>query len=642
MRIKSIELNNIGVYEGISNQYNFKTDTDKNIILIIGENGAGKTTLLESIKLGLYGPMVIGLTSYTSKEYQRLVISSITDSIDKNSNQITMFDIKPEISIAIEFSINIDFKINSYKIIRSWELINKDKAKENVFLYENGILLSETKKRHVLDKLYKKIPFKLFNIFWFDGEKSEFIFSFDHNFSEMMDLVFNIDIVNSLKKDMLKFLKGKADIEQLSEKIDERIEIDNSINEIKSKINNMDKKINRYKESIEKTNDEINDLEDEILLCGGKYTDELKKIIKKRDNIVKKREDLRRQNKDLVIEKLPMMLLKKQLLEIKNKLILEQKAFKNRIFKSRIEEIFESKIFNDAVNCELSKYIKNINSEDELFSINPFDFNKLLEKIDCVLVDNPKDIIRNARNIDRLTENLNETKLLISKNETEDIKQMKIELDELKEKLIREKIKVEIYEEDNRDLNAILDINVEHISKIDKQIKDFSKSKNIGNVVNSINLIIDKFSTEIKIKKIKELNIIVTEIFKKLIRKDSFIGKIEFDVAGNFKAYNVLGKQLTKKMFSAGETQLLMLSIIYGFVHLSNMPIPLVFDTLFGRLDDTHKNNIINEYLPNLSEQVIILATDTEVDAEKERIISKYVSNKYNLTMYEENLAIKN
>ena len=94
---------------------------------------------------------------------------------------------------------------------------------------------------------------------------------------------------------------------------------------------------------------------------------------------------------------------------------------------------------------------------------------------------------------------------------------------------------------------------------------------------------------------------------------------------------------MSRKMFSAGETQLLILSIIYGFVKLSKMTIPLVFDTLLGRLDDTHRKNVLVDYLPNISDQVIILATDSEINSEDERIIDNYVSKKYELKKFESN-----
>ena len=54
MLLNKIIINDLGVYRG-RNEFNFKTNSEKPIILCGGTNGAGKTTLFESVLLCLYG-----------------------------------------------------------------------------------------------------------------------------------------------------------------------------------------------------------------------------------------------------------------------------------------------------------------------------------------------------------------------------------------------------------------------------------------------------------------------------------------------------------------------------------------------------------------------------------------------------------
>jgi DNA sulfur modification protein DndD len=42
----------------------------------------------------------------------------------------------------------------------------------------------------------------------------------------------------------------------------------------------------------------------------------------------------------------------------------------------------------------------------------------------------------------------------------------------------------------------------------------------------------------------------------------------------------------------------------------------VVFDTPLGRLDADHRRHVVERYLPAASHQVIVLSTDTEIDAE--------------------------
>ena len=46
----------------------------------------------------------------------------------------------------------------------------------------------------------------------------------------------------------------------------------------------------------------------------------------------------------------------------------------------------------------------------------------------------------------------------------------------------------------------------------------------------------------------------------------------------------------------------------------SQRPLPVVVDTPLARLDLEHRRRLLTEYLPNVSHQVVVLSTDTEVD----------------------------
>ena len=55
MKIKNIQLKNIGPYVDY-NEFDFSIDdSTKMMVLIGGKNGAGKTTLFNAIKICLYG-----------------------------------------------------------------------------------------------------------------------------------------------------------------------------------------------------------------------------------------------------------------------------------------------------------------------------------------------------------------------------------------------------------------------------------------------------------------------------------------------------------------------------------------------------------------------------------------------------------
>ena len=49
----------------------------------------------------------------------------------------------------------------------------------------------------------------------------------------------------------------------------------------------------------------------------------------------------------------------------------------------------------------------------------------------------------------------------------------------------------------------------------------------------------------------------------------------------------------------------------------SSKTLPTVIDTPLGRLDKSHRENLIKNYFPNASRQVILLSTDEEITVEQ-------------------------
>ena len=53
--------------------------------------------------------------------------------------------------------------------------------------------------------------------------------------------------------------------------------------------------------------------------------------------------------------------------------------------------------------------------------------------------------------------------------------------------------------------------------------------------------------------------------------------------------------------------------------------LPVVIDTPLGRLDYSHRKSIVSNYFHNVSKQVFILSTDTEIDQNLYKEIEPYL-----------------
>jgi len=108
---------------------------------------------------------------------------------------------------------------------------------------------------------------------------------------------------------------------------------------------------------------------------------------------------------------------------------------------------------------------------------------------------------------------------------------------------------------------------------------------------------------------------LVLEALTILMRKRRLITSVTIDP--NTLAVTLLdthGRELSPSKLSAGERQLLAVSLLWGLARAAGRPLPVMIDTPLGRLDHLHRRRLLERYLPAASHQVIVLATDGELD----------------------------
>lgn len=77
---------------------------------------------------------------------------------------------------------------------------------------------------------------------------------------------------------------------------------------------------------------------------------------------------------------------------------------------------------------------------------------------------------------------------------------------------------------------------------------------------------------------------------------------------------NADGEEIAKKRLSAGEKQLMVISLLWALAICSKKKLPVIIDTPLSRLDSSHRQALIKTYFPKASDQTIILSTDSEID----------------------------
>ena len=83
--------------------------------------------------------------------------------------------------------------------------------------------------------------------------------------------------------------------------------------------------------------------------------------------------------------------------------------------------------------------------------------------------------------------------------------------------------------------------------------------------------------------------------------------------------------------FSKGEQQIFIMSLYWALIKLSINKIPFIIDTPYARIDALHRKNITTEFFPSLSNQVLILSTDEEIDNQYYKLIKPHTAHEYTI-----------
>jgi DNA sulfur modification protein DndD len=122
------------------------------------------------------------------------------------------------------------------------------------------------------------------------------------------------------------------------------------------------------------------------------------------------------------------------------------------------------------------------------------------------------------------------------------------------------------------------------------------------------------FREQLKLRKLNQLESLITECFHELVRKSDLVQRVAVDPETfALSLFDHHGRALSKHRLSAGEKQMLATALLWALARASNWQLPVAIDTPLGRLDSYHKQNLVDRYFPQASHQVILLSTDTEI-----------------------------
>lgn len=636
MFIKKIHLTNIGPYRGI-HSIDLTTTNDKNTILIGGENGAGKTTLLNAIKIGLFGSFAYGYKTENKEYYKR--VESLLNHFAKMSGDNNF-------RLRLDFDITDDLSKVEYTLYRGWNFQNRN-IKETFEILQNGKQLNDYEKDIFHSKLREIMPPHLLDLCLFDGEEISRIINnnlLSNYIDKLTNVLFNLDLFEVLETDLDLYSQQNANISSLNKQEKELLELKDEKNKLSIKIND----INEHLESLILKQQELEEsyikVKNDFEVHGGLVREEREQLNQQINVLENHRKQNQETIKQFVSNSLPFFLAKELVSATREQLVNEEKF---QLSSSLELKLTDEKLMNILAHLDLSnkEIYADILKNEILSVVKPDDDTGIIHGASFSESRQVENIYQDVRKntldsyINRIEVNKTKLKEIQTLREKLKVNDSSSEFSSMlsnmeKFNTLLSLISKEIDEKTTlkEELTASLTKVNSSIETIELMFRNQEKSRNSFVESQKIISLSQKFRKIQLQKKLQEVQIETLKMLNKIMRKQHYIASLKIN-SSTFEVtlYDQHNEVMEKSTLSAGEKEILLLSIIWAIFKCSGRNVPFIFDTLLGRLDRTHKNSILTHYIPNCGKQAIVLSTDSEIDEKTYELLQPYIAKEYTL-----------
>ncbi|GAA4273608.1 DNA sulfur modification protein DndD [Aquimarina gracilis] len=650
MRIDNIVLQNFRIYKGF-NEIDLSPKKDRNISLIAGKNGFGKTTFLTSLIWCFYGKLMSQVEDKYKQDirnfggYEAYVNSLLNRDVRSEGS-----DKKLSVEIELEDLFIPSIPCKTVSIKRVYDFSTSD---ETVTILidgdENELTKSVGYEVFINDFI---LPREIAKFFFFDAEKivslaeakskSE-LRSLSKAYSEVLGIKKYEELKKNLESLLVKLKRrGVSDLQQdkLTTLLEEENDLEKSISHNRDKQLDIDKQVAILKSKSD-------NLQEKLIREGNSITlDELKKLKSKRDEL--KQESIQvKNNLKKLLDLTPLVIAGKHLNNLKQQLDLESnllsgvlnnkllskelKAFSNSILKSiktlNLDKSINSKV-KKAVELSLDKKLhasENDSSGKVLleFSEERYrEFEAILNNIKSTFLSQFNSIVKEERtNRALLSRTINKIKQAEARKDNHLARQFrdeKTETDASIDRLLTEKDKL------NEELGALKlkltshkKVRVEYEKNFNLVETDKKKYEVTKVLLDKINRLIVKIKEEKKYSLQKSVSLGLS----KLMHKKDFITNVKVNIVDDVMDIELLDKDnniIDKDSLSKGEQQLYATALLKALVDESGIRFPVFIDSPLQKFDKFHSKNIIQEFYPSISEQVVLFPLLEKELSEKE------------------------
>ncbi|ONK12582.1 DNA sulfur modification protein DndD [Streptomyces sp. MP131-18] len=638
MLLHNITLEDFGAYRG-TQTLDLTTQPGKPVVLVGGLNGCGKTTLLDAIQLALYGPRA-RCSSRGNRSYEAFLRESINRQTDP----------KRGAAITLEFSITVEGEERLYTLIRSWSASGKT-LHEYVNVKVDGKFQKATSEGWA-DHVEDLLPLEIGSLFFFDGEKVESLADPDRASAVIESAVRSLLGVNTaeqLRTDLLA-LQRRTKITEADQQALARIgELKEQINSIEQEVDSANDRVGKIRSEVDRAKLRLEKAEHDFEKDGGVLYHRRAELEQRRDQVTKQLGTTEEALINLAAGALPLRLAGDQIGALRKQAAIEDEANTAAqvldVLTRRDRQLLDQ-VGQNLSEGERQRLIKHLQADrrdrevasqtERVLNLSPEGAAQLaaIDSIIALEQRRAEELLQQAaeqavtvEDVERQLAGVPEAELIASRLEERDEAR-----DALRTSQANLERAVEGYEASkNRRTGLQQQLERAHDERV-KSLVRVEETERIIDHCDRQRAVLAKFKDLLLQRRIAKLEVAVLQSFSQLMRKNGLVKNLNIDTQKfQFTLVGADGEPLDPGRLSAGERQLLAISLLWGLARVAGNRLPSVIDTPLGRLDSGHREHLVDRYFPKASHQVLLLSTDEEIDEELLQRLEPSIARTYTL-----------
>ncbi|MFJ5733666.1 DNA sulfur modification protein DndD [Streptomyces paradoxus] len=650
MLLRKITLEEFGAYRG-KQSLDLTPKKNKPIILIGGLNGCGKTTLLDAIQLALYGNRA-RCSGRGTKAYDAYLRESINRKADPTRGS----------AITLEFTVMTGGHEHYYRVVRSWHISGKT-LKEFLNVYVDDTYGARAKTQHNVtpddkfnrllsegwaDHVESLLPLEIASLAFFDGEKIESLADPERAASVIESAVHSllgVSTVQQLRNDLLA-LQRRQKLSDEEQHLLDNIRAQEAEREaVLSQYDIAHQELAHSRTELGKAQRKLDSLEKAFADEGGDLFTRRIELENDKKQAAARLAQVRGELIQLAAGPLPLLMAQPLLQDVRRQAEREHEARQS----AQVLEVLEARdqwlldLVPDTVRADVLKQLAADRAERADKTQLPVDLRLPHDALAQLAVLNEllqRDQERSQQllhSASELTEQLDQLDRQLAGVPAQDkVEALQVARDEQIVEVGRSQAACDRATAKLEDLKR----RREHVTTLlERAHKEFVRTKVKAEEVERIikysekaRDTLERFGSALLKRHISRLEVAVLQSFKVLMRKQGLVHDLRIDTDKfTLTLADVDGEPIDPARLSAGERQLLAVSLLWGLMRVAGNRLPSVIDTPLGRLDSRHREHLVDRYFPNASDQVLLLSTDEEIDEYLLGRLKKSVAQTYTL-----------